>query len=64
MLPARVLDIVYERKLNDRLDHDLYQITPLHHFTGKRTVVADDLPLRLQCGKVMLKPNIRRFTGE
>jgi hypothetical protein len=44
MLPARLLDVVYERKLNERLDHDLYQITPSHHFMDKRTVVADDLP--------------------
>lgn len=53
---------ILERQLNRKFDHELYALKPDHHVFAQHPMVNDDLPNRIICGSVIVKPNISEFT--
>ena len=50
------------RKLNARLDNELYGLKPAHRVDQQGAFNSDDLPYRIISGAVVIKPDVRRFT--
>lgn len=50
-----------EHKLNSRFDHAKYGLRPKHHVFQQHPCVNDELPNRIQCGSVVVKPSIEDF---
>ena len=44
------------------LDHDLYGLRPKHRFLEQHPTLNDDLPNRIACGTIIVKPDIARLT--
>lgn len=61
-LPARVFNALMEQRLNHRFNHSLYGLKPDHSFNAQHPTVNDDLPNRVVCGSVVVKPNIKTIT--
>ncbi|KHJ85090.1 Flavin-binding monooxygenase-like protein [Oesophagostomum dentatum] len=61
-VPGWVIDSLIESKLNKRFDHERYGLKPKHRVMGAHPTVNDELPNRIACGTVRVKPNIREFT--
>ena len=60
---AKICVSVHNRKkLNERFDHGLYGLKPEHRFDAQHPTVNDELPNRISCGMVVVKPDIKRFT--
>ncbi|KAH7673155.1 Protein FMO-5, partial [Aphelenchoides avenae] len=53
---------VMERKLQKRFDHETYGLKPAFRYNRSAVTLNDDLPNRIICGEIVVKPNIRRFT--
>ena len=51
-----------EYQLNSKFDHALYSLKPNHRALAQHPMVNDDLPNRIICGSVAIKPNVTRFT--
>ena len=51
-----------EYKLNQKFDHELYSLKPNHRVFSQHPMVNDDLPNRIVCGSVIVKPNVAEFT--
>uniref|UniRef100_A0A1I7XJR1 Flavin-containing monooxygenase n=1 Tax=Heterorhabditis bacteriophora TaxID=37862 RepID=A0A1I7XJR1_HETBA len=62
LLPEWISCNYLEGKLNKRFDHTRYGLKPEHRVTGAHPTVNDELPNRIACGMVKVKPNIREFT--
>ncbi|VDK82540.1 unnamed protein product [Litomosoides sigmodontis] len=62
LLPSCVVDRTYESKLNQCFDHGRYGLKPKHRATAQHSTINDDLPGRIACGSVIIKPNVARFT--
>ena len=62
VLPKRFVNWMITSTLNARFDHSLYSMKPEHDFFAQHPTVNDDLPNRIICGAVVVKPNIKRFT--
>ncbi|KAE9419125.1 hypothetical protein Angca_004223, partial [Angiostrongylus cantonensis] len=63
LLPQCLVNTFVESKLNKRFDHERYGLKPRHRiFSGAHPTVNDELPNRIACGTVRMKPNIRQFT--
>uniref|UniRef100_A0AC35U479 Flavin-containing monooxygenase n=1 Tax=Rhabditophanes sp. KR3021 TaxID=114890 RepID=A0AC35U479_9BILA len=60
--PTWVSNSVLESKLTKRFDHALYGLQPKHRVLNAHPTVNDELPNRLACGMVKIKPNIKHFT--
>ena len=61
-LPKSLYNWIITSGLNKKFDHALYSMKPEHDFFAQHPTVNDDLPNRIICGAVVVKPNIKRFT--
>lgn len=52
-----------ERELNDKFDHQKFGLKPKHHVHQQHPTLCDALPNRILTGTVVVKPNIRKITG-
>ncbi|CAG5117469.1 unnamed protein product, partial [Candidula unifasciata] len=66
----RVFDIVpslgdwlKQRKMNKRINHDLYRLRPNFGPSSQSPLLNDDLPNRIICGSIQIKTDIQRFTS-
>ncbi|XP_015926293.2 flavin-containing monooxygenase 5 [Parasteatoda tepidariorum] len=69
----RIFDFIYqhvpyslscwfvERILNQRFDHDKYNIKPAHRVLSQHPTMSDGLPIKLLSGVVKMKKNIKEF---
>ncbi|KAL3990195.1 Flavin-binding monooxygenase-like family protein [Acanthocheilonema viteae] len=62
ILPSWLVNRAYERKLNEYFDHGRYGLKPKHRATAQHATINDDLPGRIACGSIIIKPNVARFT--
>nr|XP_003225490.1 PREDICTED: dimethylaniline monooxygenase [N-oxide-forming] 5 [Anolis carolinensis] len=62
LLPAALVNLWGEKKLNSRFNHENYGIKPQHRFLTRYPIAADDLPNAIIAGRVIIKPNIKEFT--
>ncbi|XP_053381050.1 flavin-containing monooxygenase 5-like isoform X2 [Mercenaria mercenaria] len=51
-----------ESQLNKKFDHELYSLKPNHRVFSQHPMVNDDLPNRIICWSVVVKPNVTEFT--
>jgi dimethylaniline monooxygenase (N-oxide forming) len=61
-VPTWLVDFAFEWKLDQRFSHANYGLKPAHSFFGAHPTINDELPNRIACGTIVVKPNIRRFT--
>ncbi|XP_069593325.1 flavin-containing monooxygenase 5-like [Ranitomeya imitator] len=57
-----LLNYVIERELNQRFNHGNYGLATRHRFTSQHPTINDDLPNRIICGFVQVRPNVKEFT--
>ena len=62
LLPHNTLNNLIEGKLNKKFDHSLYGLKPKHRLTAQHPTISDDLPNRIICGSVKVKPDIKLIT--
>ncbi|KAK3087154.1 hypothetical protein FSP39_002421 [Pinctada imbricata] len=62
VLPSWVPNKMRERQVNRRFDHAMYSMKPKHAPMSQHPTVNDDLPNRIICGSIIVKPNIKTFT--
>ncbi|KAJ8321896.1 hypothetical protein KUTeg_000367 [Tegillarca granosa] len=62
ILPFSFVNSFLERQLNQRFDHVAYSLKPKHRAFSQHPTMNDDLPNRIICGSVIVKPDIKRFT--
>ena len=62
MLPFNATSSLLESKVNGRFNHATYALKPKHRILAQHPTVNDDLPNRIACGSIIVKPNIKRFT--
>ncbi|XP_013400165.1 dimethylaniline monooxygenase [N-oxide-forming] 5 [Lingula anatina] len=51
-----------ENDINKRFNHELFGLKPKHRIFSQHLTVNDTLPVRILCGKVVMKTNIAGFT--
>ncbi|XP_069823696.1 dimethylaniline monooxygenase [N-oxide-forming] 2-like [Dendropsophus ebraccatus] len=61
-LPAPVVLWLNKKKSNDRLNHENYGLQPRDRSQFKEPLFNDELPSRIICGYVVIKPNVTEFT--
>ncbi|XP_021121117.1 dimethylaniline monooxygenase [N-oxide-forming] 3 isoform X2 [Heterocephalus glaber] len=61
-LPTAVSDWWYVKQMNARFKHENYGLMPLNGTLRKEPVFNDELPARILCGTVSIKPNVKKFT--
>ncbi|XP_053892677.1 flavin-containing monooxygenase 3-like isoform X2 [Malaclemys terrapin pileata] len=61
-LPTSVRDWLYVKRMNKWFKHENYGLMPLNRTSRKEPVFNDDLPSRITCGTVVVKPNVKEFT--
>ena len=61
--PPALLGAIVKRYLNQRLDHDLYSLTPQYLPMAQHPMVNDDLGNRIVCGSIKIKTDVRQFTA-
>ncbi|XP_058516951.1 flavin-containing monooxygenase 3 [Ochotona princeps] len=61
-LPTAISDWWYTRQMNARFKHENYSLMPLNRTLRKEPVFNDELPARILCGTVSIKPNVKEFT--
>jgi len=59
----RIVQALSERKLLQRCDLETFGLMPSHHLFQQHPTINDDLPNRILCGTVIVKPNILKFIG-
>ena len=62
IIPRSIFLPIMEGKLNQRFDHALYGLKPEHRVDAQHPSVNDELPNRISCGMVVVKPDIKQFT--
>ncbi|XP_006147859.1 putative dimethylaniline monooxygenase [N-oxide-forming] 6 isoform X2 [Tupaia chinensis] len=62
ILPSFVSDWLYVKKMNTWFKHENYGLMPLNGPLRKEPVFNDELPARILCGTVSIKPNVKEFT--
>ena len=62
LLPSDWMNSIIERAANAKFDHSLYGLKPKHRVLSQHPTVSDDLPNRIICGSVRIKPNIKCIT--
>ncbi|EPB65943.1 Flavin-binding monooxygenase-like protein [Ancylostoma ceylanicum] len=62
LVPDWLVNTFVEQKLNKRFDHERYGLKPKHRIFSAHPTVNDELPNRIACGTVRIKPNISEFT--
>uniref|UniRef100_A0A8D0EHE4 Flavin-containing monooxygenase n=1 Tax=Salvator merianae TaxID=96440 RepID=A0A8D0EHE4_SALMN len=61
-LPWLFLQWMTEQKMNQWFDHENYGLVPRNRSLMKEPVFNDDLPSRILCGAVTVKPIVQEFT--
>uniref|UniRef100_A0A803SPG5 Dimethylaniline monooxygenase [N-oxide-forming] 3 n=1 Tax=Anolis carolinensis TaxID=28377 RepID=A0A803SPG5_ANOCA len=61
-LPTAISDWLYVKQMNRWFRHENYGLIPLNRTLRKEPVFNDDLPSRIICGTVVVKPNVKKFT--
>ncbi|XP_042317154.1 dimethylaniline monooxygenase [N-oxide-forming] 3-like isoform X2 [Sceloporus undulatus] len=61
-LPTAISDWLYVKQMNRWFRHENYGLMPLNRTLRKEPVFNDDLPSRITCGTVVVKPNVKEFT--
>nr|6SE3_A Chain A, Ancestral Flavin-containing monooxygenase (FMO) 3-6 [synthetic construct]6SE3_B Chain B, Ancestral Flavin-containing monooxygenase (FMO) 3-6 [synthetic construct]6SE3_C Chain C, Ancestral Flavin-containing monooxygenase (FMO) 3-6 [synthetic construct]6SE3_D Chain D, Ancestral Flavin-containing monooxygenase (FMO) 3-6 [synthetic construct]6SE3_E Chain E, Ancestral Flavin-containing monooxygenase (FMO) 3-6 [synthetic construct]6SE3_F Chain F, Ancestral Flavin-containing monooxygenase len=61
-LPTAISDWWYMKQMNARFKHENYGLMPLNGTLRKEPVFNDELPARILCGTVSIKPNVKEFT--
>nr|XP_009937557.1 PREDICTED: dimethylaniline monooxygenase [N-oxide-forming] 3-like isoform X2 [Opisthocomus hoazin] len=61
ILPRVVSDWLYVRAMNRFFKHENFGLMPLNRTSRKEPVFNDDLPSRIACGVVVMKPNVKEF---
>jgi dimethylaniline monooxygenase (N-oxide forming) len=59
--PQRIQNSLIERKLNKRFDHERFGLKPAHRFLEAHITINDELPNRIACGTVIVKPNVQKI---
>ncbi|XP_076797606.1 putative dimethylaniline monooxygenase [N-oxide-forming] 6 isoform X2 [Arvicanthis niloticus] len=62
ILPSFVSDWLYVKKMNTWFKHENYGLMPLNGPLRKEPVFNDELPARILCGTVSIKPIVTKFT--
>ncbi|XP_074078092.1 putative dimethylaniline monooxygenase [N-oxide-forming] 6 isoform X2 [Macrotis lagotis] len=62
ILPSFVSDWLYVKRMNSRFKHENYGLMPSNGTLRKEPVFNDELPARIICGTVTIKPNVKEFT--
>ncbi|XP_075895643.1 flavin-containing monooxygenase 5-like [Nelusetta ayraudi] len=62
-LPFGLACSMFERRLNQRFDHSLYNLKPAHRVFSQHPTVNEELPNRIISGTLQVKPNVSRFDG-
>ncbi|XP_037681297.1 putative dimethylaniline monooxygenase [N-oxide-forming] 6 [Choloepus didactylus] len=62
-LPSLVSDWLYVKKMNTWFKHENYGLMPLNGTLRKEPVFNDELPARILCGTVSIKPSVKEFTA-
>ncbi|PIC42624.1 hypothetical protein B9Z55_009640 [Caenorhabditis nigoni] len=60
-IPIQLVNWNMERLLNLRFDHERYGLKPKHHPLNAHITINDELPNRIACGTVRVKPGIKSF---
>ncbi|KAI4563062.1 hypothetical protein MJT46_010671 [Ovis ammon polii x Ovis aries] len=63
-LPTVISDWWYMKQMNARFKHENYGLMPLNGALRKEPVFNDELPARILCGVVTIKPNVKEFTED
>ncbi|KAI5946161.1 Dimethylaniline monooxygenase [N-oxide-forming] 3 [Manis javanica] len=61
-LPTAISNWLYVKQMNARFKHENYGLMPLNGALRKEPVFNDELPSRILCGAVSVRPNVREFT--
>ncbi|KAK3766821.1 hypothetical protein RRG08_051966 [Elysia crispata] len=62
LLPRNVRLYLWRRKFNATVDHEVFGLSPPEQPDASHPIVFDDLPHKIACGRIRIKPNIRKFT--
>ncbi|KAK3720246.1 hypothetical protein RRG08_007868 [Elysia crispata] len=62
LMPRNLRNYLVKKQISDKIDHELYALKPLNEPDATHPTVNDELPNRIACGMVKVKPNIRHFT--
>ncbi|CAH1781362.1 unnamed protein product [Owenia fusiformis] len=62
LLPISWVNSVAESIIEKRFDHEKYSLRPNHRFYSQHPMVNDDLPNRIICGAIQIRPDIDHFT--
>uniref|UniRef100_A0A7N4PJY8 Dimethylaniline monooxygenase [N-oxide-forming] 3 n=1 Tax=Sarcophilus harrisii TaxID=9305 RepID=A0A7N4PJY8_SARHA len=60
-LPTFISDWCYVKKMNGRFKHENYGLMPLDGTLRKEPVINDELPARIICGAITIKPTVKEF---
>ncbi|NXK52088.1 FMO3 monooxygenase, partial [Chauna torquata] len=61
ILPRAVSDWLYVRNMNQIFKHENFGLMPVNRTSRKEPVLNDDLPGRIACGVVVIKPDVKEF---
>ncbi|XP_053324712.1 flavin-containing monooxygenase 1-like isoform X2 [Spea bombifrons] len=62
ILPVSVVSWLIDRKVNEWFDHANYGLQPYDRTQFKEPLLNDELPSRITCGFVLVKPEVIEFT--
>ncbi|KAJ6653875.1 hypothetical protein lerEdw1_008623 [Lerista edwardsae] len=62
ILPTAITNWLYVKQMNKWFRHEDYGLIPLNRSLMKEPVFNDDLPSRILCGTVQVKPLVKEFT--
>ena len=48
--------------MQTNFSHTTYGLRPKHRFNAQHPTIQDELPNRIICGSIIIKPNIKRIT--
>ncbi|XP_023235954.1 dimethylaniline monooxygenase [N-oxide-forming] 5-like [Centruroides sculpturatus] len=60
-IPLNIRNFLTEKMINERFNHELYQLKPKHRILSQHPMVNDALPNRILSGTVVIKGPIKRF---
>ncbi|XP_010835022.1 PREDICTED: dimethylaniline monooxygenase [N-oxide-forming] 3 isoform X2 [Bison bison bison] len=61
-LPTVISNWWYMKQMNARFKHENYGLMPLNSTLRKEPVFNDELPSRILCGTITIKPSVKEFT--
>ncbi|XP_060088582.1 flavin-containing monooxygenase 3-like [Heteronotia binoei] len=61
-LPTVISDWMFVQQMSRWFDHEVYSLAPVNRTLRKEPVFNDELPSRITCGAVVIKPGVKAFT--